>query len=156
MLVRCHQWNILNEHGAIVQRTGGGSLKPGEAKTVNIHLSRLELSYWSTPAQAWIVATGPRNVYVGASSDDIRFQGKVSVVSPASSCSNSCSFGSLSLGLSLALHEIDSRFAPGAFVSVGTRSSQGHARIRPVHGFESRTFSCKAKRCRPYVPKIRA
>jgi beta-glucosidase len=54
-------------------------LNPGETKTINIHLSRLELSYWSTPAQAWVVATGPRNVYVGASSDDIRLQGKVSV-----------------------------------------------------------------------------
>jgi beta-glucosidase len=54
-------------------------LEPGESKRVDIHLSRLELSYWSTPAQAWVVATGPRNVYVSASSSDIRLQGEVSV-----------------------------------------------------------------------------
>ncbi len=54
-------------------------LNAGETKRVNIHLSRLELSYWSTPAQQWVVATGPRNVFVGASSSEVRLQSKVSV-----------------------------------------------------------------------------
>jgi beta-glucosidase len=54
-------------------------LNPGETKKVEIHLSRLELSYWSTPAQEWVVATGPRAVYVGSASDDIRLQGKAAI-----------------------------------------------------------------------------
>jgi beta-glucosidase len=54
-------------------------LHPGESKRVEIHLAPLELSYWSTPAQAWVVAKGPRNVYVSASSSDVQLQGKVSV-----------------------------------------------------------------------------
>lgn len=54
-------------------------LDAGESKQVVIHLDPLELSYWSTPAQAWVVATGPRKVYVSASSSDVRLQGKVSV-----------------------------------------------------------------------------
>ena len=54
-------------------------LNPGESKRVDIHLSRLELSFWSTPAQAWVVATGARNVYVSASSRDVRLQGKALV-----------------------------------------------------------------------------
>jgi beta-glucosidase len=56
-------------------------LNPGESKRVDIHLSRLELSYWSTPAQAWVLATGARNVYVSASSRDVRLQGKALVKS---------------------------------------------------------------------------
>jgi beta-glucosidase len=56
-------------------------LNAGESKQVVIHLDPLELSYWSTPAQAWVVATGPRKVYVSASSSDVRLHGSVSVES---------------------------------------------------------------------------
>jgi beta-glucosidase len=54
-------------------------LSPGQSTSLQIHLDNLELSYWSTPAQQWVLATGPRKVYVGAASDDIRLQGSVSV-----------------------------------------------------------------------------
>jgi len=46
---------------------------------VTVHVSRLELSYWSTAAQRWVLAAGKRNIGVGASSRDIRLQGRASV-----------------------------------------------------------------------------
>jgi beta-glucosidase len=54
-------------------------LDPDQSTTVQIHLDNLELSYWSPPAQQWVLATGSRKVYVGAASDDIRLQGSASV-----------------------------------------------------------------------------
>ena len=54
-------------------------LNPGETATVHIHLDNLELSYWSTSAQHWVLAIGSRKVYIAAASDDIRLQDAVSV-----------------------------------------------------------------------------
>ncbi len=50
-------------------------LGAGEGQRVRVHVSRRELSYWSTPAQRWVLPGGNRHVYVGASSKDIRLQG---------------------------------------------------------------------------------
>jgi beta-glucosidase len=50
-------------------------LDAGQSGRVSVHVSGRELSYWSTPAQRWVLAGGNRNVYVGASSRDIRLHG---------------------------------------------------------------------------------
>lgn len=54
-------------------------LGAGESERVRVHVSRRELSYWSTAAQRWVLAGGERTVYVGASSRDSRLQGRVRV-----------------------------------------------------------------------------
>jgi beta-glucosidase len=54
-------------------------LAPGKARRVKLHVGERELSYWSTSAHDWVVATGRRPVYVGSSSRDIRLQSSVRV-----------------------------------------------------------------------------
>jgi beta-glucosidase len=51
-------------------------LDPGEGEQVSIHVSKRELSYWSTPAQSWVLPGGERKISVGASSRDIRLHGE--------------------------------------------------------------------------------
>jgi beta-glucosidase len=46
---------------------------------LTLHVSSRELSYWSAHAQNWVLGVGQRNVYVGASSRDIRLQGSAQV-----------------------------------------------------------------------------
>jgi beta-glucosidase len=50
-------------------------LDPGEGKQV----SKRELSYWSTPAQNWVLPRGERKISVGASSRDLRLHGSARV-----------------------------------------------------------------------------
>jgi beta-glucosidase len=54
-------------------------LDPGEGKQVSIHVSKRELSYWSTPAQNWVLPRGERKISVGASSRDLRLHGSARV-----------------------------------------------------------------------------
>jgi beta-glucosidase len=49
-------------------------LKAGEEKVVKLHVPRRSLEYWSTAAGCWLTAAGPRTVYVGVSSRDLRLQ----------------------------------------------------------------------------------
>jgi beta-glucosidase len=51
-------------------------LDAGQSERVSVHVSRRELSYWSTAAQRWVLAGGDRKVDVGASSRDIRLHGQ--------------------------------------------------------------------------------
>jgi beta-glucosidase len=51
-------------------------LDAGDGERVSVRVSQRELSYWSTAAQRWVLAGGDRNVYVGASSRDIRLHGR--------------------------------------------------------------------------------
>jgi hypothetical protein len=51
-------------------------LDAGQSERVTVRVSGRELSYWSTAAQRWVLAGGDRKVYVGASSRDIRLQGR--------------------------------------------------------------------------------
>jgi beta-glucosidase len=65
-------------HAVAPQRLAGFErleLAPGAAGRVTIHVGARELSYWSKDEHDWIVAPGPRPVYVGASSRDIRLRG---------------------------------------------------------------------------------
>jgi beta-glucosidase len=53
------------------------TLAPGERREVTVRVGARELSYWSADTHAWVRAGGERNVYVGASSRDIRLQAPV-------------------------------------------------------------------------------
>jgi beta-glucosidase len=55
------------------------SLAPGHWQDVSLHVTRHDLSYWSTATHDWAVGTGSRAVLVGASSRDIRLQGSMQV-----------------------------------------------------------------------------
>ena len=54
-------------------------LSPGQKQRVTMQVSPLELSYWSTQDQDWVLGTGKRTIHVGASSRDIRLQGEAMV-----------------------------------------------------------------------------
>ena len=54
-------------------------LAPGQVKEVSLHVGPRQLAYWSTARQGWVVATGVRQVFVGASSRDIRLSGSTFV-----------------------------------------------------------------------------
>ena len=55
------------------------TLTPGQSRTLTLHVEPRRLQYWSTAAGKWQTATGPRTVYVGASSRDLRLQADVSI-----------------------------------------------------------------------------
>ncbi|KAK2801010.1 hypothetical protein FQN51_005574 [Onygenales sp. PD_10] len=50
-------------------------LEPGAAAPVTFSIRRKDLSYWDADAQTWVTPEGEFNVYVGASSRDIRLTG---------------------------------------------------------------------------------
>lgn len=56
-----------------------GILQPGESKVVEFALDRRDLSIWSVTAQAWELQSGTYKVWVGASSRDVRQEGKIIV-----------------------------------------------------------------------------
>jgi beta-glucosidase len=51
----------------------------GESVKLTFELTRRDLSVWDTAGQSWVVQSGEYNVYVGASSRDIRLTGKIIV-----------------------------------------------------------------------------
>ena len=53
------------------------TLRPGEAKSVLLHIAPDRLRYWSVVDSAWHIASGARTVYVGASSRDLRLRQRV-------------------------------------------------------------------------------
>jgi beta-glucosidase len=55
-------------------------LEGGRKKQVRIHISKRELSYWSTALQRWVLPGGKRTISVGASSRDFRLQGPAAVI----------------------------------------------------------------------------
>jgi len=52
-------------------------IAPGRAARVTFHVDPKQLSYWSMSTHGWATAHGSRKVFVGASSRDIRLQGKL-------------------------------------------------------------------------------
>jgi beta-glucosidase len=55
------------------------TLRPGQSKTVTIHIGARELSYWSTASYGWTVASGKRPIFIGASSRDIKLKTEITV-----------------------------------------------------------------------------
>jgi len=55
------------------------ALRPGQATRVTVRIDPRDLSYWSVAQHDWSVAGGPRAIFVGASSRDIRLRGKVRI-----------------------------------------------------------------------------
>lgn len=49
-------------------------LNSGETKALTLHVSSRSLEYWSTEANQWVRTIGPRKLYVGASSRDLRLE----------------------------------------------------------------------------------
>lgn len=56
-------------------------LNPGETKVLTLHVPSRSLEYWSTEADRWVRAEGPRKLHIGASSRDLRLEG---VIAPPS------------------------------------------------------------------------
>jgi beta-glucosidase len=58
-------------------------LEPGETREVSVMLvpnaSSRPLSYWNVSVNKWEIASGDYEVYVGASSSDIRLHGSLRV-----------------------------------------------------------------------------
>jgi beta-glucosidase len=55
------------------------TIPAGQSKSVAMHVEPRRLQYWSTAANKWQTATGPRTVYVGASSRDVRAQADINI-----------------------------------------------------------------------------
>ena len=55
------------------------ALRPGQATRVTVRIDRRDLSSWSVAQHDWNVAGGPRAIFVGASSRDIRLHGNVRI-----------------------------------------------------------------------------
>jgi len=47
-------------------------LNPGETRVLTLHVPSRAFEYWSTEADGWVRAEGPRKLHVGASSRDLR------------------------------------------------------------------------------------
>jgi beta-glucosidase len=56
------------------------TLQPGQSKTVTLAVSPLELSYWSSQQQNWVLPGGERTFYVGSSSRKLPLSGRVPIV----------------------------------------------------------------------------
>jgi beta-glucosidase len=54
-------------------------LEAGASGTATFKLRRRDLSFWDVGRQAWTVPSGEFKVMVGASSRDVRLEGKITV-----------------------------------------------------------------------------
>ena len=54
-------------------------LAPGQSQTVTVSLRKRDIAVWDNVAQQWTVPRGTFNVFVGASSRDIRLTGSFTV-----------------------------------------------------------------------------
>ena len=54
-------------------------LKAGESKRVAVTLNARSFAYYSIPLKKWYVENGDFEILVGASSRDIRLQGKITI-----------------------------------------------------------------------------
>ena len=54
-------------------------LNPGERRVVTLVFEEQELAYYNTKAHSWVIENGEYPIFVGASSQDIRLQGSITV-----------------------------------------------------------------------------
>src|SRR4029077_10897464 len=57
------------------------SLQPGQSQKVTLTVSPMELSYWSSQQQTWVLPGGDRTFYIGSPSRSVEWSGRVSIVS---------------------------------------------------------------------------
>jgi beta-glucosidase len=55
------------------------TLAAGQSKQITLHVDPRRLKYWSAAMNRWETAAGPRTVFVGASSRDLRMQGEITI-----------------------------------------------------------------------------
>jgi beta-glucosidase len=55
------------------------TLAAGQSTPLTLHVGPRRLKYWSAATKNWETATGPRTVFVGASSRDLRIQGEIAI-----------------------------------------------------------------------------
>ena len=72
------------------------SLAASASGTATFKLRRKDLSYWDTTSQAWILPAGTFNVYIGASSRDIRLTGTMSASGSSVATGSTASVGATS------------------------------------------------------------
>ncbi|SNT65449.1 beta-glucosidase [Asanoa hainanensis] len=58
------------------------SLYPGEQRTVTFHLGARDLAYWSSAHRRWVVEAGTYQLFVGASSRDLRLSTTAAIAAP--------------------------------------------------------------------------
>jgi beta-glucosidase len=56
------------------------SIAAGQSKNMTLHVPLRRLQYWSASKSAWVTAAGKRQIYVGASSRDVRLTGDAAIV----------------------------------------------------------------------------
>jgi beta-glucosidase len=52
-------------------------LAPGRSERVTVHVAPRQLAYWSVARNDWAFAPGPRAIFVGSSSRDLRLDGQL-------------------------------------------------------------------------------
>jgi beta-glucosidase len=55
------------------------TIPAGQSKSLTLHVEPRRLQYWSTASNRWETATGPRTVYVAASSRDMKLQADTNI-----------------------------------------------------------------------------
>jgi beta-glucosidase len=96
------------------------ALEPGESTQVTIDLARESFSYWDSYTDGWITPKGELDVYVGASSEDIRLDETVSVKSSdkenASGISSKAVYAAVNEGSGACLDAVDNGVTDGTVV----------------------------------------
>ena len=111
------------------------ALNPSETRRVTMTLDRRSFEYWSAPGHKWVTNYGPRTVWVGSASDDLRLS---ATTAPLSSTSANGDVGGdvpATLALTLGPTASFGTFTPGvahdylASTTATTTSSAGSATL---------------------------
>jgi beta-glucosidase len=117
------------------------SLSASASGTATFKLRRKDLSYWDTASQAWILPAGTFNVYVGASSRDIRLSGTISASgssvatgSTGSSSATSTTKGTTTVGSTLATSSTSKPTSTSSTSKAATTTSASNGTGASLYG----------------------